>query len=215
MLRALAFALPLLVSASVEAAGFMVEQPAGIDLARGEEAPLLSSDIQLEKGLLRAPRGVRVEGESTPSATVIPLSAGRSYLCAAKDGATYRLNVLALTRTQAIVAVEDPGAELDPDLPTVGRFRLAALTMNGVRAASTMPELVLTADSRYGLGLAEGFWSRHGRMLQLDGHYGAWGPAEIDRGGRVLVFRFKRGGVQFEAVFERATLHEDAIARSR
>lgn len=210
------FALTLLVSLPAQAASLVVETLSGVDLRQGSATSFEDADVQVLLGVLRARSGCRIEGSEQGFSLSVPVVLNQPYLCRRESGAVYRMTVLASAGNKLFLEVR-PADEPAPETPKLqGRYRMVAMSIDGLLSDAVLGDLNLYPDGTYRLGSALGHWEQLPRLLSLGGYYGVWGPAEIQDGGRMLVFRFRRGGRSFEAIMVRqeSAQEQEQLARS-
>lgn len=196
----------LVVLFAYDAFGKPVELPVpgALDLATLAPAELGRGDLSVQDGVLRAPAGIRLASAGPERLMLIPLVLDAPLLCRAADGREFRITVLADAGRTLMLDVLAPGeAPAKPAAALQGTWVLSAMSLDGMATDMAMPPLRLNPDGSYQLGSARGRFDQETRWLSLDGHYEAWGRAEIAEGGERLHFRFRRGAHLVKAELQR------------
>jgi hypothetical protein len=180
-----------------------VPVPGGLSLEQAAPTPAGQGDLDIGGGVIRAPNGIRMAQGPRQLLLLVPLVMNAPLVARSADGRVFDVTVLADAGKSLLVEVTAAGEAPRKEGPVAGVYVLVALTVDGVSMDMALPPLRLHADGTYELGAARGRYERRPRWVVLDGHYRAWGPAEIDASGEELMFRFRRGERMVEAVLQR------------
>lgn len=196
----------LVVLFAYDAFGKPVEMPVpgALDLAALAPAELGKGDLAIQDGVIRAPQGIRLASAGPERLMLLPLVMDAALVVRAADGREYRVTVLADAGQTMTLDVLAPGEAAPKPLAALqGTYVLAAMSLDGLPTDMALPPLRLREDGSYQLGSARGRFDQQPRWLTLDGHYEAWGRAEISGDGEQLRFRFRRGAHLVQAVLQR------------
>ncbi len=208
-----AFVLLSLLAAPALAATVYVDVPSGVNLEAGKACPVEGADVALRDTTIEAPHGIRLE-KMREFSTTVPIILNASYVVRSSRGAEYRIWVHRVQGGQRMVEIR-PGGERPLNVAKLqGRFKQVSFRIDGEVADSRYPDLRLYSDGGYRMGSASGRYEVVSGMLAMDGYYGGtWGRGDMTDEGQTVTFRYSRGGLSFEVVYNRVGDLEEVAAR--
>lgn len=83
------------------------------------------------------------------------------------------------------------------------RYRLHSFIIQGEVMRPFLAEFVFSRDGTYLSGGVQGLWEADGDLVRLSSRFASWGSGKLSDQGRLLMFEYEEGGVQFVVILSR------------